>query len=85
MVTKKVQYRHSRAIAVEISDDPIADTPFAEGKGDGLDPNLRHRLISERAYARYCERGYADGYDMDDWLEAEAEADHTVLHPADAA
>ena len=40
---------------------PIADTPFAEGKDDALDGNLRYRLISERAYARYCGRGYADG------------------------
>jgi hypothetical protein len=55
------------------------ETPFAEGKDDALDADLRHRLISERAYARYCERGYADGYDLDDWLEAEAEVDHTAL------
>jgi len=27
--------------------------------------------IAAEAYAIYCERGYSDGRDMDDWLEAE--------------
>jgi hypothetical protein len=72
-------YPHPRPVAVEAPDPADAETPFAEGKDDELDADLRHRLISERAYARYCERCYADGYDLDDWLEAEAEVDHTVL------
>jgi hypothetical protein len=29
--------------------------------------------IARRAYARYCERGCADGHDVEDWLEAERE------------
>lgn len=58
-----------------------AETPFAEGINDQLDSDLRHRLVSERAYARYCERGYSDGYDVDDWLEAEAEVDHAMVLP----
>jgi Protein of unknown function (DUF2934) len=33
---------------------------------------LRHRVISEAAYYSYAQRGYADGYDLDDWLQAEA-------------
>ena len=85
MDSENVQYRHPRPVAVQTPDDPIADTPFAEGKDDGLDPNLRHRLISERAYARHRERGYADGYDLDDWLEAEAEVDRAVLYPVEPA
>jgi hypothetical protein len=72
---------HPRAVSVPEAQDPEAeaDTPFAEGSSDTLDPDLRHRLISERAYARYCERGYADGYDLDDWLDAEAEVDHVTV------
>lgn len=31
------------------------------------------REIAERAYARYQERGGADGADLEDWLEAERE------------
>ena len=85
MTKRYAQRVRPRAVAVESSDDFVADTPFAEGKDDALDPDLRHRLISEHAYARYCERGYADGYDLDDWLDAEAEVDHTVIARREAA
>lgn len=61
-------------------EDPSSDTPFAEGNQDEIGAQLRHRLISEAAYARYCARGYADGYDLDDWLEAEAAVDHLRLN-----
>jgi hypothetical protein len=78
---------HPRAVPVSAVPQMAAEaeTPFAEGSRDELDPDLRHRLISERAYSRYCERGYADGYDLDDWLEAEAEIDHLTLPPGGAA
>jgi hypothetical protein len=29
--------------------------------------------IARRAYELYVQRGYQDGYDVDDWLRAEAE------------
>ena len=29
--------------------------------------------IRRRAYELYEQRGYADGYDLDDWLQAQAE------------
>jgi hypothetical protein len=29
--------------------------------------------IAQRAYERYEARGYEDGHDMEDWLEAERE------------
>jgi len=32
-------------------------------------------MISERAYHLYVGRGYAEGNDIDDWLEAEAQVD----------
>jgi len=31
---------------------------------------LRHQ-IEKKAYERYLDRGQLDGYDLDDWLEAE--------------
>ncbi len=61
------------------------EQPFAEGAGDALDPDLRHRLVSEAAYGLYAERGYVDGYDVDDWLTAEAEVDHLLLGRAGGA
>jgi hypothetical protein len=67
-------------IELESESEQLPDQPFAEGGQDGLDADLRHRMISEAAFHRYAERGYADGYDMDDWLQAEAEVDHLLLN-----
>lgn len=57
------------------------EQPFVEGAQDMLDPDLRHRLISETAYRHLTERGYADGHEADDWLDAEAEVDHVLVKP----
>jgi Protein of unknown function (DUF2934) len=74
---------HPQSVPIPPStDDPDAapDQPFAEGAQDAIDADLRHRMISEAAYHRYTERGYADGYDLDDWLQAEAQVDHLLLN-----
>ena len=34
-------------------------------------PRLDEDTIRQHAYDRYRERGYEDGRDLDDWLEAE--------------
>lgn len=68
-------------LAVEDEDEQAPDQPFAEGAQDTGDPDLRHRMISETAYQRYVERGYADGYDLDDWLQAEADVNRVLLNP----
>ena len=73
---------HPRSVSIEAQQpegDP--DQAFAEGLDDQLDADLRYRMVSETAYRLYAERGYADGYDMDDWLQAEAAVDHMVLNP----
>ena len=62
--------------------DRVPDQPFAEGAHDAIDSDLRQRMISETAYRLYAERGYVDGYDVDDWVQAEAEVDHLLLNPA---
>ena len=64
---------HPRVVALEDRSESGPDATFADGARDELVPDLRHRLISDLAYARYCARGYVDGFDIDDWLEAEAE------------
>ena len=56
------------------------DQPFEEGSHDQIDPDLRHRLISEAAFELYKQRGYESGYELDDWLQAEAQVDHLLLH-----
>jgi hypothetical protein len=55
------------------------DPAFKEGAHDTIDPDLRHHLISEAAYARYAGRGFEDGFDLDDWFAAEDQIDHMLL------
>jgi hypothetical protein len=73
---------HPRSVGT-VAPDPdeagVADQPFEGGAHDVVDPELRHRMISEAAYALYAQRGYVDGYDVDDWLAAEAEVDHVLI------
>lgn len=73
---------HPRSVPIQEPDPDDArdpDQPFAEGAYDAMDPDLRHRLISEAAFNLYQQRGYADGYDLDDWLSAEEAVDHLLV------
>jgi hypothetical protein len=36
-----------------------------------LNEEALHDRIEKKAYERYLDRGQLDGYDLDDWLEAE--------------
>ncbi|HEY5307647.1 MAG TPA: DUF2934 domain-containing protein [Casimicrobiaceae bacterium] len=79
---RRADSKHPRVVPIlgaEDEADAAPDQPFAEGALDTVDPDLRHRMISEAAYHRYVERGYAEGYELDDWLSAEAEVDHLLL------
>jgi hypothetical protein len=73
------QHPHGVATIVAPEVDELPDQPFAEGTEDQLDPDLRHRLISEAAFHRQAERGYDEGYDREDWLDAEAAVDHVLV------
>lgn len=55
--------------------------PLEGGAQAVFDPDLRHRMISEAAYYLYSQRGYAEGYDLDDWLQAEAQIDDLIMNP----
>ncbi len=76
--------KHPHGVATlgveEVDDAP--DQPFAEGIADELDPDLRHRLVSEAAFHHQVERGYNSDYDDDDWRDAESEVDHLNLNPS---
>jgi hypothetical protein len=75
---------HPRAVAtMELPGEGRADPdqPFEEGVNDAIDPDLRHRLVSEAAYSLYSKRGYVDGFELDDWLAAESDVDHLLLNP----
>jgi hypothetical protein len=77
---RRARTRASRIVDESVDLETMPDTPFAEGSQSEIDPELRHRLISETAYRHYVERGYADGGDLDDWLQAEAEVDHYLVN-----
>ena len=51
---------------------------FSEGAQDEIDHDLRHRMISEAAYHLYARRGYVDGFELDDWFQAEGEVDRVL-------
>jgi hypothetical protein len=59
--------------SMEDRGDPIDE----DAKGE-IGSELRHRMISEAAYRLYAERGYVDGLELDDWLQAEAEVDRSL-------
>jgi len=54
--------------------------PVAESAQSGIDPIVRHRMVSEAAYRRYAERGYIEGFELEDWLQAETEVDRQLAN-----
>lgn len=59
----------------------MPDMPMEVGAQVAFDPDLRHRMISEAAYYLYSQRGYEDGFDLDDWLQVEAQIDDLIMNP----
>ena len=59
-----------------------SEKPRAETARDAVDPEVRHRMISEAAYRLYAQRGYVEGFELEDWLRAEAEVTQQLgAHP----
>lgn len=50
-----------------------------------LNEDLFHDLIAQRAYELYANRGYLDGFHMQDWLEAEQEFLNQFDHQVEVA
>ena len=48
------------------------------------DANLLHQCIALRAYEIYEARGCADGFDEQDWLQAESEIIAEIIQPETA-
>ena len=61
---------------------PVVKPTAAILAGTSVDPELRRRMIAEAAYYRAEARNFADGYELEDWIEAEAEVDH-LLRPSE--
>lgn len=48
-------------------------------KGD-IDKEKFHKMVAERAYCKAEKRGFIDGHEMDDWLEAESEIENQYFY-----
>lgn len=57
---------------------PTRREDVAEKARSGLLPEERRRLIAETAYFIAERRGFAAGWELDDWLQAEAEVNRRL-------
>jgi hypothetical protein len=63
--------RKRKAAAPSVGLDSVNDSP-----------RVSESDIALKAFAYYCERGYRDGSDIEDWLRAERELRGTPPKPA---
>jgi hypothetical protein len=54
--------RKPKAAAPSVGPDPVKDST-----------RVSETDIAQKAFSYYCERGYQDGSDVEDWLRAERE------------
>lgn len=64
----------SAAQAARLSDEQIINISVERSSGP-LDPERRNSMIAAAAYFRAERRGFESGFELEDWLEAEAEID----------
>jgi hypothetical protein len=55
-----------------VSNDSVRVTIKNTGRAD-ISPDELRKLISEAAYYRAKQRGFAPGYELEDWIQAEQE------------
>jgi Protein of unknown function (DUF2934) len=60
--------RKTSPLQQQSSELPKQEPQTSQGE---ISPEDMHILIEKRAYERYSERGYQDGWALDDWLAAE--------------
>jgi hypothetical protein len=80
MVAGRHQTAHSSPKHPHVVATLAAELVDAELIAPALEPEVRYRMVSEAAYHRYLDRGCEDGFDVDDWLAAEAEVDRQLSH-----
>jgi len=71
---RAAQLLHDR-IADPLLANPELDDEAEEQEDleDTRSDDERHSMIAEAAYYRALERGFETGFELDDWLQAEAE------------
>ncbi|MCI0621828.1 MAG: DUF2934 domain-containing protein [Acidobacteria bacterium] len=63
----------------------INQTPNVPEETELSDTALLRRLFAQRAYQLYEARGCLDGFDLQDWLQAEREVLEQLTEPEQAA
>ncbi len=67
------QRQGSDAFLNDEMEDSLEDDGSLESADDGLATEELRELIAEAAYYRAERRGFDGGFELEDWLEAEAE------------
>ncbi len=57
---------------------PTTQAPAAGAKDAEVTPEVRYRMIAERAYLKAERRGFQGGSSEQDWYEAEREVDAMI-------
>ena len=73
--TTKPTTRTKRARSTAVATVP----PSVGSVAIALDPEQRRAMIAEAAYFRAERRGFAPGYEIEDWLACEQELDARAL------
>jgi len=72
------------ATAGDASAEGAPDAPATEARVWQDDPETREALIRLAAYSFYERRGFIDGHELEDWLQAEMEIDRRAAAVAGA-
>ncbi|HTP99163.1 MAG TPA: DUF2934 domain-containing protein [Casimicrobiaceae bacterium] len=80
MVTGHRHTAHARPKHPHVVATLMAEGAESEVAAPAIESEVRYRMISEAAYHRYLDRGCEDGFDVDDWLAAEAEVERQLSH-----
>ena len=76
MATKKD--RPAPAKSVKPGRGPSTAKAFSGDARAELSPDELRKLISEAAYYRAKQRGFAPGHELEDWIQAEAEVMRSI-------
>ncbi|KAF0203024.1 MAG: hypothetical protein FD173_1879 [Gallionellaceae bacterium] len=75
VAVKKAAVPKAVAIETKPTKAPAVKKATAKKKEVSVSPEHRYHMIATAAYYRAEHRGFAGGYEMQDWISAEAEID----------
>lgn len=76
--------RSPQSVRGGTADASAEDAPATEATAWQDDPQTREALIRLAAYRFYERRGFIDGHELEDWLQAEMEIDRRAAAAAGA-